>query len=70
VLDQGWLALEEGGDLAAELGLAEGLGMKVVAPAATPTRRPASGPARAHLGGSPLSWTHLVLVLSAGGTSR
>jgi hypothetical protein len=53
VLDQGRLALEEGGDLAAELGLAEGLGMKAVAPAATPTRRPASGPARAHLGGLP-----------------
>ena len=37
---------------------------------ATPTWRAASEPARAHVGGSPLSWIHLVLFYRQVGASR
>jgi len=49
-----------------QLRLGEDLpGDQHLAEPATPARAPASGPARAHLGGSPLSWLKLVPVLSA-----
>jgi hypothetical protein len=37
---------------------------------AAPGRRPASGPARAHLGGSPLWWLHSVLFYRQAGAPR